>query len=525
MTHYELNGSNLNAELVSKIADSWEDPRQFTLSISSDAAQRVKRASQAVADFVRRGDVIYGVSTGFGAFKDQIIPPDKVKQLQRNILFSHSTGVGNYLPWAIVRAMMAVRVQTFLKGSSGIRLETIQSLLQMINQGVYPLVPEQGSLGASGDLAPLAHMALPLIGEGKAYFQGEILPGAAAMQKAGIPLIDLEAKEGLALTNGTALMTTIGAVTVHKASHMADIADAAAALSIEALHGTPLAFDARIQQARPHAGQIRSAANLRKLLAGSQLLRGFDPLDVQDPYSLRCTPQVHGAARDVIGFAKNAIEIELNSTTDNPLIFFEDSGEAVCISGGNFHGEPVAIPMDNLKVGLAELASISERRIARLVDRKENKNLLPDFLIREGGLNSGLMLVQYTAAALVSENKVLAHPASVDSIPSSANIEDHVSMGTIAARQAAQIAANTSNALALELLAAAQAIDFRLEDSGRYKKMGAGTQVVYDLIRSRVPHIDQDVVMQPYIEAVHQLVENSELFSAIQGILDDKEIA
>jgi len=455
MTIFELNGANLNAELVTRIAENWINPQDFTLTIAPDAAARVERASQAIAGFVARGEIIYGVSTGFGDFKNMIIPPDQVRQLQRNILISHATGVGKVLPNSVVRAMMAVRVQTFLNGNSGIRLEVIDSLLQMINKGVYPLIPSQGSLGASGDLAPLAHMALALIGEGTAWYHGELLPGAEAMRRAGIPLIEPEAKEGLALTNGTTLMTAIGAMTVHKARQLADIADAAAALSIEALRGTPLAFDERIHNVRPHAGQIRSAANLRKLLDGSMLTRGFDPLDVQDPYSLRCSPQVHGAARDVIGFAQNAIEIELNSSTDNPLIFFTEDGTAVCLSGGNFHGEPVAIPMDNLKVGLAELASISERRLARLVDQKENKSLLPAFLIRQGGINSGFMLVQYTSAALVSENKVLAHPASVDSIPSSANTEDHVSMGSIAARQAFEIAQNTQAALALELFAAA----------------------------------------------------------------------
>ncbi|MCE5207855.1 MAG: histidine ammonia-lyase [Chloroflexi bacterium] len=521
MTSYELNGTNLNAVLVSNIADAWENPSLFTLSISPDAVTRVERASQAIADFVRRGEIIYGVSTGFGDFKNMIIPSDQVKQLQRNILISHATGVGSFLPYSIVRAMMAVRVQTFLNGNSGIRLEVIDSLLQMINKGVYPLIPSQGSLGASGDLAPLAHMALLLIGEGHAYYHGEILPGVAAMQQADIPLIDPEAKEGLALTNGTSLMTAIGAITVHKACGLADIADAAAALSIEALRGTPLAFDERIHRARPHAGQIRSAANLRRLLDGSMLTRGFDPLDVQDPYSLRCSPQVHGAARDVIGFAKNAIEIELNSSTDNPLLFFDENGKAVCLSGGNFHGEPVAIPIDNLKVGLAELASISERRLARLVDQKENKNLLPAFLIREGGINSGFMMVQYTSAALVSENKVLAHPASVDSIPSSANTEDHVSMGTIAARQAAEIARNTENALALELFAAAQGIDFRLENAGKGKKLGAGTAMIYDLIRSRVPHIDKDVVMQPHIEEVRLLLESGQLLAAVRSVLNN----
>lgn len=516
MNDLQLNGSNLNAELVSRIAAAWQAPRSFTVSVAPEAAARVQRAAQAVAGFVQRGEIIYGVSTGFGDFKSKIIPPDKVQQLQRNILTSHAAGMGDLLPWPLVRALMAVRVQAFLHGHSGIRMLVIESLLQMINQGVYPLIPAQGSLGASGDLAPLAHMALPLIGEGQAYYQGQILSGADAMRQAGIALIDPAAKEGLALTNGTSLITALGALTVHKSRGLADLADAAAALSIEALRGTPLAFDERIHQARPHTGQIRSAANLRALLRGSELTRGFDPLDVQDPYSLRCTPQVNGAARDVIAFAANAVEIELNSTTDNPLIFFEEDGTAISISGGNFHGEPAAIPLDSLKIGVAELASISERRIARLVDEKENRGLLPAFLIAEGGLNSGFMLVHYTAAALVSENKVLAHPASVDSIPTSANTEDHVSMGPISARQAAEIARNTENVLALELFTAAQAIDFRLRDGAKGKKLGAGTAAVYEYIRKVVPHLEKDEVMQPHMEAVRKLVAEGALLDIIR---------
>jgi histidine ammonia-lyase len=518
MPSFELNGSNLNAEIVSRIADHWQDPHSFALTIAPDAIRRVERASQAIAEFVRRGDIIYGVTTGFGDFKDKIIPADQVQQLQRNILTSHATGVGPLLPPGTVRAMMAVRIQTFLQGNSGIRMETINTLLGMINKGVYPLIPSQGSLGASGDLAPLAHMALTLIGQGQALYRGETLLSSEAMRRAGIPLVEPEAKEGLALTNGTALMTAIGAMAVYKASRLADTADVAAALSMEALKGTPLAFDVRIQNARPHPGQSRSAANLRRLLADSQLLRGFDPLDVQDPYSLRCTPQVHGAARDVIGFARNAIEIELNASTDNPLIFVEENGEIVCISGGNFHGEPVAIPMDNMKVGLAELASISERRLARLIDQKENRNLLPAFLTREGGINSGFMLVQYTSAALVSENKVLAHPASVDTIPSSANTEDHVSMGTIAARQVYEIAGNVENALALEIFAAAQGIDFRLAELGSDRRLGQGTRLAYQKIRSRIPHIEKDTNMHPHIEAAHELVASGELLKALEEI-------
>ena len=482
---------------------------------------RVQQAREAVIDFIPRGEIIYGITTGFGDFKSKIIPPDQVKQLQRNVIVSHSTGVGESISPGIVRAMIAVHVQAFLNGHSGIRMEVIETLLDMVNKGVYPVIPSQGSLGASGDLAPLAHMALTLLGEGTALYQGEILESTEAMQRAGIPLIEPEAKEGLALTNGTALITAIGALTVHKARQLANTADLAAAMSIEAMKGTLLAFDPRIHQARPHSGQIRAAAHLRHLLNGSTLMRSFDPLDVQDAYSLRCTPQVHGAARDVIGFAQNAIEIELNATTDNPLIFFDDEGYATCISGGNFHGEPVAIPLDNLKVGLAELASISERRVARLMDEKGNKSVLPAFLIREGGVNSGFMLVQYSSAALVSENKVLAHPASVDSIPSSANTEDHVSMGTIAARQVYEIAENLETVLAIELFAAAQALDFRLSETNGSTQMGKGTQIAYQMIREQVPFIERDTVMYPYIQAVKALVASGELLDALDFIFSD----
>ena len=519
MTSIELNGDNLTAEMIHHIAESWANPQAYSVGISEAAIRRVERASQAVADFIENKEIIYGITTGFGDFKSKLIPFDKVKELQRNILLSHATGVGSFLPHATVRAMMVARVQTFLKGNSGIRLKVIRTLLEMVNKGVYPLVPEQGSLGASGDLAPLSHMALVLIGEGHAWYQGEVYPGAEAMQRAGISLIEPKAKEGLALTNGTSLITTVGAQAVYKAEELALAADLASALSIEALKGTPLAFDPRIHAARPHAGQARSAANILRLLQGSQLTRDFDPLDVQDPYSLRCSPQVNGAARDVIAFAKNAVEIELNSATDNPLIFFDEEDRAVCLSGGNFHGEPVAIPLDSLKIGVAELASISERRIARLVDEKENKNILPAFLTRDGGLNSGFMLIQYTAAALVSENKVLAHPASVDSISTSANTEDHVSMGTIAARQALQIARNVEIVLALELFTAAQGIDFRLETLGRQAKLGEGTALVYELIRKHVPFIEKDTLMQPHMDAVHTLIATGEMQRLVRPLL------
>jgi histidine ammonia-lyase len=519
MRQIELDGNNLTVEAIHSIASAWENPAELTISVNPQAVERVQRARRAIEGFVERNEIIYGVTTGFGDFKDHIIPPHQIKELQRNIILSHATGVGPLLPYATVRALMAVRIQTLLQGHSGIRMEVIESLLQMVNRGVYPLVPSQGSLGASGDLAPLAHVALVVIGEGEAWYQGQIMSGQQAMQQAGIPIVELMAKEGLALTNGTALISTLGALAIFKAERLARVADLSAALSIEALAGTSLAFDERLHNARPHPGQIDSAAHIRKLLEGSRMVRGFDPQDIQDAYSLRCTPQVNGAARDVIAFARRAVEIELNSANDNPLIFWEEDGTPICISGGNFHGEPVAIPLDNLKVGIAELANIAERRIARLIDSKVNKNILPPFLTRHGGVNSGFMLVQYTAAALVSENKVLAHPASVDSIPSSANTEDHVSMGTIAARQVFDIARNVENVLAAEIFAAVQGIDFRFDGKPDPSSLGKGTRAAYLLVRQHVPFIETDTIMAPLMQKVQQLINSGELLNTVEQAL------
>lgn len=517
----ELDGEYLTPEDVAALASAWADPDEVTVMVAPGALEKVNRARQVVERILARGDIVYGITTGFGDFKDRIIPPGQVRQLQRNIVVSHAVGVGPLLDNATVRALMVVRLQTLVKGHSGVRPEVVNTLAAMINKGVYPVILAQGSLGASGDLAPLAHMALVLLGEGEAFYGGERLPGAEAMRRAGIDPIRLEAKEGLALTNGTALISAIGALTVVQTDMLCDVADIAAAMSLEALHGTPIAFDERIHVARPHPGQIACAAHVRRLIEGSQLTRALDPLDIQDAYSLRCTPQVHGAARDAIAIARRALEIELNSANDNPLIFFNDDGSAVCLSGGNFHGEPVGMPMDYLKVGLSELASISERRLARLVDEKTNKQVLPAFLTQYGGLNSGFMLVQYTSAALVSENKVLAHPATVDSIPSSANTEDHVSMGSIAARQAGDIARNLEYVLALELFAAAQGIDYHIGGLGNTAQLGRGTGHAYQLIRSKVPFIERDTVMYPHIETVHELVASGELARVVkQGLVE-----
>ncbi len=515
-----LDGEHLTLKDVVAVAYAPSKGETVQVILSEGARKKVRRAQRAVEEFVARGEIVYGVTTGFGAFKDRIIPPDQVQQVQRNILMSHAVGVGEPLDEAATRAMMLIRVNTLAKGHSGVREETLRLLLDMLNRGVHPVVPSQGSLGASGDLAPLAHVSLPLIGLGEAVYQGECLPGAEALARAGLSPVTLEAKEGLALTNGTAFMAAVGVLTTCQAENLACAADVAGCLSLEALHGTPRAFDARIHAARPHPRQVECAAFLRQLIAGSTFTRPDDPLNVQDAYTLRCIPQVHGAVRDAILYTRWVLSIELNSATDNPLIFFdEETGQATVLSGGNFHGEPLAIAMDYLALALTELGNISERRLTRLTDECSNRETLPAFLIKHGGLNTGFMLTQYTAAALASENKVLAHPASVDTIPTSANTEDHVSMGPAAALQARQIVANVERILALELFAAAQAIDFRREALGPEARLGQGTASAFELIRQRVPFLDQDAVMYPHMEAVRELVASGELMRVVKDSL------
>jgi histidine ammonia-lyase len=515
-----LDGETLTLEDVIAVACAPADRGDVPVALSDDAWAKVRRAERAVQDFIARGEIVYGVTTGFGAFKDRIIPPHQVQQLQRNILMSHAVGVGEPLDEPTTRAMMLIRANTLAKGHSGVREATLRLFLDMLNRGVHPVVPCQGSLSASGDLAPLAHMALPLIGLGEAIYRGKRLPGAEALSRADLQPVTLEAKEGLALTNGTAFVAAIGVLATCQAENLACTADVAGCLSLEALHGTPRAFDARIHAARPHPRQVECAAFLRGLIAGSTFTRPDDPLNVQDAYTLRCIPQVHGAVRDAVLYARWVLNIELNSATDNPLIFFDDeTGEPTVLSGGNFHGEPVAIAMDYLALALAELGNISERRLARLTDECSNQETLPAFLIKHGGLNSGFMLTQYTAAALASENKVLAHPASVDTIPTSANIEDHVSMGAAAARQAKQIADNVERILALELFAAAQGIDFRRERLGPEARLGRGTAPVYVLVRERVPFLAQDAVMYPHVEAVREMVADGRVRSAVEAAL------
>ncbi len=501
MDNIIIDGESLTFEQV--LAVAYE---AVPVRLSESAKYQINRAADAVQQLVRDGVVAYGITTGFGAFKDRVIQPDDVRQLQYNILVSHAVGVGDPFDIPTTRAIMLIRANTLAKGYSGIRLVTLELLLAMLNVGVHPIIPKKGSLGASGDLAPLAHMALPLIGEGEAIFNGETLDGRSAMQRAGLEPIALEAKEGLAITNGTSVMCALGVLETARAQKISLTADVAGCLSLEALNGTTRAFDARIHQLRPFPRQMECAKNLRTLLEGSEFTRPHTSQNVQDAYTLRCIPQVHGAVRDAIAYARWVFEIELNAVTDNPLIFIDDeTGDIDVISGGNFHGEILAIAMDYLGLAISELGNISERRIMRLTDEASNTHTLPAFLTENGGLNSGFMILQYTAAALATESKVLSHPASVDTIPTSANVEDHVSMGLTACIKAQNICTNVERILAIELMAAAQGIDFRRQDHPD-RQLGRGTQPVYDRIREHVPFIESDTVMYRHMQRVHELV-------------------
>ena len=439
------------------------------VELEAEARKRVRNARAVVEKLLRGKRVAYGVNTGVGQLSDVRIPPRQIRQLQANLIRSHSAGVGEPLAEAETRALMLLRANSLAKGHSGVRPAVIETLCHMLNRGVHPVVPSQGSVGASGDLAPLAHMALVMIGEGEAFVGGKCLPGSEALKQARIKPLKLEAKEAVSIINGTQGMLAVGALALLAAETLADSADVIGAMSLDALRGTDVAFDERIHQARPHAGQMRSARNLRRLLEGSQIRESHrDCARVQDAYSLRCMPQVHGAVRDTLAWCRRVFEIEMNSAVDNPLVFpggkdrvAQPSSAArdEILSGGNFHGQPLAFALDFMGIALTSLAGISERRIERLVNPALNEGL-PPFLAKDPGLNSGFMMAQVTAAALVSENKVLAHPASVDSIPTSGNKEDYVSMGMTAALKLNRILQNTTHVLAIEAVAAAQALDF-----------------------------------------------------------------
>ena len=507
-----LDGQSLSIQQVLQVA--YGEAGQPEVEISPLAQKQVQRAADAVQSLLARGEVAYGITTGFGAFKDKVIPLEDVKKLQKNIIMSHAVGTGDMYDVPTTRAVMLIRANTLSRGHSGIRPSTLGLLVGMLNAGIHPQIPEKGSLGASGDLAPLAHMALVMIGMGTAEYQGEVISGTEALKRAGLEPVELAAKEGLALTNGTTVMCAIGTLQVHQSERLCGVMDAAGTLSLEALNGTPLAFDERIHALRPFPRQMETAKHLRELLDGSEFTRHYDPSNVQDAYTLRCMPQVHGAVREAIAYTRWVMKIELNAVTDNPLIFIDDETEEITVlSGGNFHGEPLAIAMDYLAIAMTELGNISERRIMRLTDECSNAHALPAFLTNEGGLNSGFMITQYTAAALATENKVLAHPASVDSIPTSANVEDHVSMGLTAGLKLRQITKNVTHILATELMAAAQGVDFRRQEIGADAKLGKGTAPIYTHIREVVPFIEEDTVLYDYLIAVRELITS--------GVLDD----
>ena len=523
-----LTGADLSIVDVEAVA------RAGRPAVLDEAARgRMQESRNLIERLVAAGEVVYGVTTGFGALATRYVAAADAERLQENLLMSHAAGVGAPLDTEIVRAMLLLRANTLALGHSGCRPELVDRLLEFLALGIHPVVPAQGSVGASGDLAPLAHLALPLIGRGRVEFRGRQLDGRAALAEAGLEPLTLQAKEGLALLNGTQLMTAIGALLLADADRLGATASVAAAMSVEALLGTDVAFSAAYQLTRPHPGQIAVAAEMRHLLRDSTVQTGHhgDAHKVQDPYSLRCVPQVHGAVRDALDHLRRVLDIEMNSATDNPLVFPEGgvaaegalaTGGGRVISGGNFHGEPVALALDFAKIAIAELGAISERRTALLLDPRMNGGL-PPFLASASGLDSGLMIVQYTAAALASENKVLAHPASVDSVPTSANQEDHVSMGPIAARHARIVLEHVERIVAIELLVGAEALDQRLAllsaesgtGSGSTPAAGTGVTLAHDRVRAVVAPLRGDREPGPDLAAVTSLVHDGALVDLV----------
>ena len=499
-----LIGGSLSASGVQAAA------RGEPVALAPGARERMEAARAVVERKLAAGATVYGVTTGFGALANVHLTPGQARELQHGLLRSHAVAVGEPLSEWEVRAMLVLRAHVLALGYSGVRPVVVDRLIEFLDRGLLPVVPQQGSLGASGDLAPLAHLALPLIGEGEVSFEGERMPAADALARMGVEPLVLEAKDGLALINGTQAMLAVGLLASARSRALAKAADIAAAMTVEGILGTDRAFDDRLQKLRPHPGQAASAANLRKLLEGSEIVASHRESEhlVQDAYSLRCAPQVHGALRDVVDFSEGVLEREVGSVTDNPIVL---PGDDEILSGGNFHGQPVSVAMDALAAAIVAVASISERRLYRLLDGNTNNGLSP-FLVPSSGLNSGFMLVQYTAASLVSECKTLAHPASVDSIPSSAGQEDHVSMGVTAARHARDIVANAEVVIALEALAAAQALDLRAP-----LRPATGTRAAHAAIREIVPVLSHDRGLKPDVDAAVELVQSGRLVGAVEA--------
>ncbi|OWZ85044.1 histidine ammonia-lyase [Natranaerobius trueperi] len=504
-----LTGSQLSFEEIERVMIKKEQ-----VELSTKAREDIVKSRKLIDELVDNEETVYGVTTGFGKFSDTAISTKDINALQENLILSHAAGVGEPFSEEIVRGIMLLRANSLSKGHSGVRLETVKLLLDMLNEEIHPVIPSQGSLGASGDLAPLAHMVLVMLGRGEAYYRGERLLGSEALKKAGLQPIKLRAKEGLALINGTQAIASVGTFTWLSMKNLLKVADIACAMTVDALEGITDAFDERIYKLRPHPGHRKTAANLRKLVVNSEIIENKEHPRVQDAYTLRCVPQIHGASKDAHSHVGEVLEREINSTTDNPLIFSEDGD---IISGGNFHGQPLALPMDYLSTSISEIANVSERRVERLVNPNHNFGL-PAFLIEEGGVSSGFMIAQYTAASLVSENKSLAHPASVDSIPSSANQEDHVSMGTIGARKALSILKNSQKVLSVELLCACQALDLR-----KPRKPGKGTKKAFEIIREEIPYLDQDREISPDIEKVAEIIASGKLVKAVEEVVGKLE--
>ncbi len=509
MKAIHINGNDLTLEAVREVA-----VERHPVLLDPDAREAVSKARAVVDALVAGEKISYAITTGVGKLSDNRIPPDHIRELQVNLVRSHAVGVGDPLPATEVRAMMLLRANSLAKGHSGVRPEVIDTFCEILNRGVTPFVPSQGSVGASGDLAPLAHLALVLIGEGECLDeQGRRLPGADALRLTEIKPLVLEAKEAVSLINGTQAMLAVGTLALLAAETLVDTADVIGAMTLDALRGTDVAFDERIHKVRPHAGQQTTAANLRKLLEGSEIRKSHaDCGRVQDAYSLRCIPQVHGAVRDTLAHCREVFETEVNSAVDNPLVFVTDPKQALgdVLSGGNFHGEPLAFALDFLAIALSALAGVSERRIERLVNPALNEGL-PPFLAPSAGLNSGFMMPQVTAAALVSENKVLAHPASVDSITTSGNKEDYVSMGMTAALKLKRVVDNTRHVLAIEAMASAQAVEFLLP-----LKTSQRLQDAHAAIRAASPTMDKDRVMYGDFARIAETIADGKLAEALR---------
>jgi histidine ammonia-lyase len=505
-----LDGDSLTIEEVYHAARS-----DIKVSFSAAAKKRMASSRALVETWVRSKEVVYGVTTGFGEFSNVTIAPEDLEQLQENLILSHSAGAGDPLPPEIVRAMLLLRMNALAKGYSGVRLETMEFLRKIFNAGITPIIPSRGSMGSSGDLVQLSHLVLAMIGKGKVLYGNATMDADLALKKIGLQPLKLQAKEGLALINGTQMMAAFATLAAYEAHRLCKAADIAAGMSLEALKGTDTAFDPRIHELRPFPGQKISASNVRKLMRGSEIREShrFNDPRVQDAYSLRCVPQVHGASRDAVRYVWDVVSIEINAATDNPLIFPNDRAH---LEGGNFHGQPVALALDFLGIALSELANISERRIERMVNGMLSG--LPRFLTTKGGLNSGFMVAQYTAASLVSENKVLAHPASVDSIPTSANLEDHNSLGSVSALKAWQILHNVQTVIAIEMMVAAQGIEFsRIHPSTRkVMKAGKGIEAAYHAIRKHVRRLDRDRVLYDDIQRSLALLRDGVVLDAVE---------